>query len=109
LYKELIALCQLTSNAVELHVLVDRVKVEEQYQSCQRAHPLPEIKPIRNVSFPAKPGKGERDDAQGQSQSDRNSESPQPPFAAFNPAHLSRNRLRAVLIDFLECLLVHAV
>ena len=107
--KKLISLGQLAANAVELQMLIDGVKVEEQYQSGQPAHPFPEIKPVRNVRLPTKPGKGERDDPQGQGQGYRNGEPPQPPFAAFDPAHLARNRLGAVLAHLLKCLLIHAV
>ena len=57
--KKLIALGQLASNAVELQVLIDRVKVEKQDQCCQPTYPFPKIKPVRSVGLPIKPGKGE--------------------------------------------------
>src|SRR5271157_4442507 len=100
--KELIALRQLASNALELQILINRVKVEKQYQSCQTTCPFPEIKPVRCVGLSIKPGKSERNNPEGQCQHDRNGEPPQPPLTTFDPTHLSRNRLGAVPAHLLE-------
>src|ERR1022692_3485584 len=105
--KELISLRQLTSNTVELQLLVDSVEVEEQYESCQPTNPFSEVEPILGVLVPTKPRKSEGDDAEGQGQRYSDGESPQRPFATLDLAHLGRNRLRAVLCHFLKCLLIH--
>src|ERR1700722_10380546 len=55
--KKLISFGQLAPNTVKLGVLVNGVEVEKQYQSCQRAHPFPEVEPVGRVRVPTKPGK----------------------------------------------------
>ena len=74
----------------------------------QRAYPFLQVKPVRRIRLSIKPGKGEREDPQGQRHRYSNSKSPQPPLLAFDPAHLRRDCLGAILAYLLECLLIHA-
>ncbi len=104
--KKLVTLRQLPADALQLKMLIDRVQVEQQHQTGQPAHPLAQVEPIVGVRLQVKPGKSERDNAQGQRQGDRNRESPKPPLPAFDLAHLHRDRFRTVLAYFLKCLLI---
>src|SRR5664279_689781 len=90
-------------------VLIDRIKIEKQYKSGQPTYPFPEVKPVSAVRLPIKPRKRERYDPQRQRQGYNDRERPQPPFSTFDPPHLDGNRLGAVQVHLLECLLIHAI
>ena len=45
-FKKLIAFGQFAPNALELELLINRIRVEEKHKACQAANPLLEIKPL---------------------------------------------------------------
>src|SRR5205807_652194 len=88
--EEFVTIGELSTHALQLHVLVDRINIEDEDERSQPAHPILEISPILDADSGSVIEECKEDNADGEGESNDYSKAPQPPFAALNLADFER-------------------
>ena len=82
--RQFLALRQLAANAVDLHLLPNRVQVKQQNQADQRANGGVQRGRVNLGGAERQRGNGEGENAHGEQQRDQNGGGPEPPLAALD-------------------------